>query len=319
MRRVRLGSTGIETSCIGFGCSSLGSRVAADAGLRAIEAAFSEGVTWFDLAPIYGGGAAEAIFAPFLMAHRTEVQICTKVGYATPPLAGGLRRTLAPLARQAVRAIPSLRGALRRSGVQAARSLPLTSDLLRGSLEASLRQLNTDYVDLYALHGVPAEEVAQEPILRALEEIIASGKARAVAVASDEAAAARSIALGAPYGVIQIPLPEPGSSAVLLGQAAKSGFGCITHSVFGIDGALARLGRRLASDPAARDEVLFRTGGGDPGQALARLLLERAFALNPEGVVLASMFSDRSRVQNLGVAGRVPPAETARLIDRLAA
>ena len=109
MRRVVLGETGIETSALGFGCASLGSRVDAREGARALAAAHEGGVTWFDLAPVYGGGRAEAIAAPFLQAHRACEQICTKAGLA---LAGGsvLRRALAPLARQALDATGPLGG-----------------------------------------------------------------------------------------------------------------------------------------------------------------------------------------------------------------
>ena len=93
MRRVTLGKTGIETSCLGFGCAGLGSRVAPKAGLHALAAAHAGGVTWFDLAPVYGGGRAEAIAGPYLSAHRAEGQICTKAGLALAGgVGGGLRR-----------------------------------------------------------------------------------------------------------------------------------------------------------------------------------------------------------------------------------
>jgi aryl-alcohol dehydrogenase-like predicted oxidoreductase len=319
MRRVTLGATGIETSCLGFGCASLGSRIAPREGLRAVEAAFERGVSWLDLAPIYGGGAAETIVAPFLARHRAAVQICTKVGYAQPARSAGLKAAVAPLARRAVAVAPRQRRALRVSGVQAPRPLPLTPELLVGSLEASLRRLGTDHVDLYALHAADADEVGREPVRRALEGIVAAGKARAVAVASDAAAAEQALELGAPYGAVQFPLPEPGAPAGLPARAAAAGMGCITHSVFGVDGALARLRRRVAADGAARAEVLDRTGAATPEEALARLLLERAFVLNSRGVVLASMFSARSRDENLAVAAATPRLGAAELIDRLAA
>ena len=143
MRRVVLGGTGIETSALGFGCASLGSRVDAREGARALAAAHEGGVAWFDLAPVYGGGRAEAIAAPFLQAHRADVQICTKAGLA---LAGGsvLRRALAPLARKALTATGPLGGQLRAAAPRANRKLPLTPQLLVGSLDANLRRLGTD-------------------------------------------------------------------------------------------------------------------------------------------------------------------------------
>ena len=88
-------------------------RVGAAAGRRALEEAHAAGVTWFDLAPVYGGGAAEAIAAPFLKANRDTVQVATKAGLALGAGAGGaLRRRLMPLARGALAlAGPKLSGA----------------------------------------------------------------------------------------------------------------------------------------------------------------------------------------------------------------
>ena len=48
----------IAPSRLGFGCASLGSRVAAADGLNALAAAFDAGVNWFDVAPAYGAGEA---------------------------------------------------------------------------------------------------------------------------------------------------------------------------------------------------------------------------------------------------------------------
>ena len=156
MRRITLGQTGIEASCLGFGCASLGSRVPAAAGLRALSAAFEQGIDWFDLAPAYGRGAAETIAADFIKGRRDRVRLCTKVGLAPPTSGGGIASALVPLARRAVALVPGLRAALRRSGVQSNTRLPLTPELLRGSLEESLRRLGTDHVDLYALHNAEA-------------------------------------------------------------------------------------------------------------------------------------------------------------------
>jgi aryl-alcohol dehydrogenase-like predicted oxidoreductase len=324
MRRVTLGTTGIETSCLGFGCASLGSRVGAAPGLRALAAAFDAGVTWLDLAPLYGGGRAEEIAGRFLKGRRDRVQVCSKVGLAPgggEGLGGSLKAALMPAARAAVKAVPALRPLLRRSGVQAAKALPLTRELVTGALETSLRRLGTDHLDLYALHGV-APEALTEPVLRALEDARAAGKARAAAVAGDEAAGLAAIAIGAPFGVVQAALPPPGAApgaapsaaGALLPAARAAGFGAIVHSVFGVEGSLAALKARMAADEGLRAAV---TGGEDPDpdRALARRLLERAFALNPDGVVLVSMFSAASRAQNLAVAAAPPPAD-AGLLDR---
>lgn len=302
MRRVTLGRTGIETSCLGFGCASLGSRVGEAAGLRALAAAHDAGVAWFDLAPLYGAGRAEEIAGRFLRGRpRDSVQLASKVGLAPGVAPGGLKAALMPLARAAVAAVPSLRGVLRRGGAQPAEALPLTPALLTGTLEESLRRLGTDHLDLYALHGVAASALTDE-VARALEDVVAAGKARAVAVASDAAAGHAALARGAPFGAVQVALPAPGAPDDLLPAARAAGFGTLVHSVLGIDGAFAALKARAAADAGFRASL--GAGEGDLDAALAARLLARAFALAPDGVVLVSMFSARSLAANLSAAER---------------
>ena len=183
-------------------------------------------------------------------------------------------------------------------------------DSLSTTLEASLRRLGTDHLDLYALHGVAASALTDE-VARALEDILAAGKARAVAVASDTAAGLAAIARGAPFGAVQAALPAPDEPDALLPAARAAGFGTLTHSVLGIDGAFAALRARAAADPAFRARVLDGAGDGALDAALSARLLARAFALNPDGVVLVSMFSPRSLAANLTAAQRpVDPAAT---------
>lgn len=310
MRRVVLGASGIETSCLGFGCASLGSRVGAREGLRALADAFEKGVRWFDFAPLYGGGRAEEIGGEFLRSRaRSEVQISTKVGLVPSGGGFGLKEAILPFARSAVRAAPVLRRALKSANVQSAQPLDLTPELLHESLDRSLRRFGTDYVDLYALHDARAEDAMREETLRALEDIVASGKARAVAVASSEDVAIAAIGQGAPYTVVQFSTPSPGLSLDGVTAARTAGFGLITHSVFGVGGAFDQMKQHMSEKPGFRDLVMARAQDGDVKQALARLLLERALALNSDGVVLLSMFSEASRRQNLALADYLPVRE----------
>jgi aryl-alcohol dehydrogenase-like predicted oxidoreductase len=310
MRQVTLGRTGIEASCLGFGCASLGSRVGEEAGLAALASAHDAGITWFDLAPLYGAGRAEEVAGRFLKGRpRDSIRLCSKVGLAPGVRPHGLKAALMPLARAAVGAVPSLRGILRRGGAQPAEALPLTPALLLGTIEESLRRLGTDHLDLYALHGVAAPALTDE-VARTLEDIRAAGKARAVGVASDAEAGLAAIRRGTPFGVVQAELPAPGAPDDLLPAARAAGFGAITHSVFGIDGAFAALRARAGADPAFRARL--GAGEGDLDAALSARLLARAFALNPDGIVLVSMFSPRSLAANVATAERpVDPAAAA--------
>jgi aryl-alcohol dehydrogenase-like predicted oxidoreductase len=105
---VRVPQLDRDVSAIGFGCASLGSRISAADGQRAIAGVLDLGVSWFDVAPPYGDGNAEALLGQALRGRRQNVVICTKFGIAPPqvPLAARLIR---PLARQIVATFPSLR------------------------------------------------------------------------------------------------------------------------------------------------------------------------------------------------------------------
>ena len=322
MRRITLGDTGIEASRVGFGCASLGSRVPREEGLRALAAAFEQGVDWLDLAPAYGRGSAETIAAEFIRGRRDRLRICTKVGLALPRNAGGLKGRIMgaaiPLARWAIGAVPALRSLARTSGATSNAKLPLTPELIRESLERSLARLGTDHVDLYALHNAEAGEIARDDILRALEDVRTSGKARAVAVATDPGVAEAAIRQGAPFGVVQLALPDPGARDAVFPAARAAGFGAIGHSVFGVEGTLAHLEARLAGSGSCA-EIFAAAGTEAPRVALARLLLRRAFEINPTGIVLASMFSERSRSENIALGTAPDQNGAAALIDQLAA
>jgi aryl-alcohol dehydrogenase-like predicted oxidoreductase len=155
MRYVRLGQTDLKVSAIAFGTWAFGGdwgatdRHDSDA---AIGRALELGITLFDTAQGYGFGAAEQVLAEALRKRvsREEVVIATK---------GGLRMQDGGLVRDA------------------------SAGWLRQGVEASLRNLGTDYLDLYQLHwpdpNTPAAETAG-----ALAELVAEGKIRHVGVSN---------------------------------------------------------------------------------------------------------------------------------------
>jgi aryl-alcohol dehydrogenase-like predicted oxidoreductase len=155
MRYVRLGQTDLKVSAIAFGTWAFGGdwgaadRHDSDA---AIGRALELGINLFDTAQRYGFGAAEQLLAQALQGRvgRGEVVIATK---------GGLRMDGDRLVRDA------------------------SAGWLRQGVEASLRNLGTDYLDLYQLHWpdphTPAAETAG-----ALAELVAEGKIRHVGVSN---------------------------------------------------------------------------------------------------------------------------------------
>ena len=158
-------------SRLGFGCASLGSRVAAADGLNALAAAFDAGVNWFDVAPAYGAGEAETLLGRFLRGRRDRAFVVTKVGMAPPRRLGALRLAYAlgrPLAARAT----ALRSGFRSLAATRNRRMPLTAELVERSIGESLRRLGLDCVDVYALHDPDPADVGRDDVRAALTRAI---------------------------------------------------------------------------------------------------------------------------------------------------
>ncbi|MEO3744172.1 aldo/keto reductase [Plantactinospora sp. B5E13] len=145
----RLGDSGLVVSVVGIGCNNFGRKLDT-AGTRAVvDAALDAGINFFDTADIYGdpkGGSEEQLGAA-LRGRRDDVVVATKFGMDMGGLNGPDH---------------GARGA-RRYVVRA--------------VEASLRRLGTDWIDLYQMHepdpGTPIEET-----LSALDDLVRAGKVR---------------------------------------------------------------------------------------------------------------------------------------------
>ena len=145
----RLGTSGLVVSVVGVGCNNFGRKLDADATKLVVDAAFDAGITLFDTADIYGTphGASEETLGAALKGRRDEVVLATKFGMDMEGLNGndfGARGSR----RYIVRA-----------------------------LEASLRRLDTDYIDLYQMH-TPDEATPIDETLAALDDLVRSGKVR---------------------------------------------------------------------------------------------------------------------------------------------
>src|SRR6266545_961345 len=157
MRYRLFGRTGLKVSVVGFGCWPMaGDRYGAiedGEAVKAIHRALDRGVNCVDTAPAYGAGHSEEVVARALEGRRRDVVLVTKCGVKVPP--------------------PGQPGPLR----DASRANILAE------VDASLRRLRTDWVDVLLVHwpdaGTPFEET-----MRALEEVVASGRARFVGVSN---------------------------------------------------------------------------------------------------------------------------------------
>jgi len=155
MEKRKLGASGIEVSLVGLGANNFGGRIDLEASRLVIHRALDRGITLIDTADAYGHrGGSEEILGKTLGPRRKDIVLATKFGLAMDD-AG------------------KLRGASRRYIVQA--------------VEASLKRLKTDWIDLYQLHRPDAQTPIEET-LRALDDLVKSGKVRAIGCSNLSAA-----------------------------------------------------------------------------------------------------------------------------------
>ena len=140
-----LGGSGLRVSAVGLGCNNFGQRIDLEASRKVIHKAIDLGITLFDTADIYSDmGGSETVLGAVLGDRRKDIVLATK--YSKPMAEDGTKQ-----------------GASRRYIMEA--------------VEASLKRLKTDYIDLYQQHDydplTPIEET-----LRALDDLVRQGKVR---------------------------------------------------------------------------------------------------------------------------------------------
>ncbi len=140
----KLGNTGLKVSEVGIGCNNFGGRMDQEQTQAVVDKAIDEGINLFDTADVYGGTRSELFLGNALGSRRHDVVVATKFGMGSPD------------------AVLS-RGGSRRYIVNA--------------VEASLKRLDTDYIDLYQIH-FPDVDTPIEETLRAMSELVTQGKVR---------------------------------------------------------------------------------------------------------------------------------------------
>ena len=141
----KIGASNLRVSAVGLGCNNFGLRCDFEQSRAVVDQAIASGITLFDTADNYGNrGGSEEFLGRILGARRREVVIATKFG--NPMDDAGL-----------------LKGASRRYVMTA--------------VEASLKRLKTDWIDLYQLHR-PDPATPIEETLRALDDLVREGKVR---------------------------------------------------------------------------------------------------------------------------------------------
>ena len=146
MRMCTLGDGGPTVSVVGLGCNNFGGRVGLEGTRAVVDAALEVGITFFDTADVYGnGGGSEELLGQVLEGRRERVLLATKFGgdMGDGTIARGSR------------------------------------EYVHKAVEASLRRLRTDYIDLYQYHRADGITPYEETF-GALDELVREGKVRYV-------------------------------------------------------------------------------------------------------------------------------------------
>ncbi|WP_456697458.1 aldo/keto reductase [Aeromicrobium sp. P5_D10] len=151
-----LGSSDIEVSTLGIGCNAFGARIDLEQTRKVVDAAIDSGVTFFDTADVYGFGESEELLGAALGTRRDDVVVATKFGMDMQGVNGDDQG---------------------RRGSKA---------YVRTAVEASLRRLGTDRIDLYQLH-TPDPSTPLEETLGVLTELVTEGKVRAIGASNVQA------------------------------------------------------------------------------------------------------------------------------------
>lgn len=164
MRTRRIGS--LDISVVGLGCNNFGSRIDEQETRAVIDAALAAGITFLDTADIYADGVSEEYIGRALQGRRADVVIATKFGHRS--------------------------GHPDRGGHPA---------YVRRAVEASLKRLQTDWIDLYQLH-TPDPLVPVAGTLGALDDLVTAGKVREIGCSNfNLARLAEADAVKTPHGV----------------------------------------------------------------------------------------------------------------------
>ena len=140
-----LGRAGVKVSAIGIGCNQFGGKVDKDGTKAIVQQALDEGINFFDTADVYGNrGVSEEYLGAALEGLRDQVVIATK-------------------GRARMGDGPNDQGTSRYH--------------IMNAVEASLRRLGTDHIDLYQIHSWD-DSVSIQEMMRALDDLVRAGKIR---------------------------------------------------------------------------------------------------------------------------------------------
>ncbi len=258
-----LGGTGVQVSCLCMGTISFGGEADEEASAAMFRLCREEGINFFDTADVYNGGRAEEILGRLISGCRDEIVLASKVFFPIPKnqTSGGLSRRHIMLA-----------------------------------VEASLKRLGTDRLDLYFLHTFDPRTQMEET-LRALEDLLHQGKILYPAVSNWAAwQIAKALGISEQQGWARFACIQPLYNLVkrqaeveILPLAQNENLGVITYNCLG--------GGLLTGKYDTRSRP-------EHGRLVDNLLYTRRYA-EPSNFETAERFTAHARKQG------IPPAALA--------
>jgi aryl-alcohol dehydrogenase-like predicted oxidoreductase len=283
MQEVKLAHQ-LVSSHVGFGCAGLMREPSMRRRHAVLAAAFEHGIRHFDVARMYGLGAAEAELGRFLNGRREQVVIATKFGIEPGRSLGRLAQLQAP-ARELLARFPALREHVKRRSSRLEQPHRYDVATARRSLETSLRELRTDYIDILFVHGPSAHEPIEWQALCAfLEDARRAGLVRAWGLAGEHEDCS-ALARGLPdETLLQV------REDIFSRERARAGGRRAQLTYGALANALARIvdGGSTAPRGVGVKTASSRAPGTGRTDALATLLLADALQANADGVVLYS-------------------------------
>lgn len=289
MQYIKFGRTGLKPSRLGCGCSQIASlsTTHSQSEVRAtLLEAFDCGINFYDTADVYGQGDSERLLGKLFKGRRDQVILCSKAGLtvgASQAPVRWIKPFINPLVRHwkgARREVTGVRRGMERKCFEPA--------YLRRQLEASLRRLNTDYLDLFLLHDPPEKVLGDEAVFAMLQDLKRAGSIRYYGVSCESSRQALTAMQHPDVSCVQIPVnPIQGEMIEsVLPEARAKGVGIVAREP-------------LAGGAVFRYPPILDICHDDPACTPALLALRYSMQKQDASVILVGMSCRRHLQENL--------------------